>query len=109
MLGVVDAGQVDGVLVASLDSFSPDLITQEIAMWDLRRRGATVVTADADEIDALASPSTDPSRDLVREMLSRLDSYRSKLGKMAPPFAVEALAPEITIELVDPKLSSSGA
>jgi len=109
MLGVIDSGQVDGVAVNSLAAFSADLMSQEIMIWDLRRRGAVVVTADESEVDALANPSSDPSRRFVREVLSRLDAYRDDLGHLAPPAAVDLPSPEITIELIDPRRTSSGA
>ena len=108
MLGVIAAGQVDGVAVSSLDAISADMISQEIAIWDLRRRGAAVVTADQTELDALATPSSDPGRTLVREMLSRLGAYNDSLGQPGPPVPVDAPPSEITIELV-PRHSSSGA
>ena len=43
MLDLVDGGRVDAVLVSSLASLSPDLITQEAMVWDLRNRGVAVV------------------------------------------------------------------
>ena len=103
LLGVIDAGQVDGVVVSSLSALSPDLITQEVAIWDLKSRGAVVLSADPGDVAALADPSEDRSRIVIREVLSRVSSYRDTLGPAAPPLAVEPMAPEAVIELLPPK------
>lgn len=107
LLGVVDAGQVDGVLVASLSALSADLMMQEIMLWDLRARGVAVLSAAPEEVGALADPPEDRSRMLVREMLARLDEYRSSLGRTVQPVAVEAPPGDVTIELVPAKRRKS--
>lgn len=110
LLGVIDAGQVDGVVVSSLSAFSADMMSQEIAIWDLRRRGVAVVSAEPTEVADLAQPPEDRSRLLVREVLARMDSYRSSLGRLAPPVAVDAPPPDVTIELVTaPRRKTSGS
>ena len=110
LLGVVDAGQVDGVVVSSLSALSADMMSQEIAIWDLRRRGVVVVSAEPAEVAELAQPPEDRSRLLVREVLARMDSYQSSLGKLVPPVAVDQPPQDVTIELITPprrKKSSS--
>jgi hypothetical protein len=107
LLGVVEAGEVDGVVVSSLTALSPDKISQEIAIWDLRRRGVTVLSADPEDVDALSKPSADRSRLMVQEVLARVDGYRDQLGRQAPPVAVEPLAPEVVIELLPPSKRAS--
>lgn len=102
LLGVIDAGQVDGVVVSSLQALSADMISQEVMIWDLRRRGAVVVSASEDDVGALSQPSADRSRALVREVLARVDTYRESLGRPAPPVAVQAPPPDVIIELLPP-------
>jgi hypothetical protein len=73
LLGVVAAGAVDGVLVPGLGTFSADETVQEIAVWDLRRRGVQVLSTRAEDgplLDDEASP--DPGRDAIRRVLDRL-------------------------------------
>jgi len=100
LLGVVDAGQVDGVVVSSLSALSADMMSQEIAIWDLRRRGVVVVSADPAEVADLAHPPEDRSRLLVREVMARMDSYRLSLDQLAPPVAVDHPPPDVTVELI---------
>ena len=107
LLGVVDAGQVDGVVVSSLSALSADMMMQEIMLWDIRGRGVAVLSADPGEVGALAHPPTDRSRTMMREILARLDDYRTSLGRTAPPVAVEAPPSDVTIELVPAKRKKS--
>ena len=69
MLDLVDGDRVDAVLVSSLAALSPDLITQEALVWDLRNRGVAVVSGDPADAAALTLP--DPARRLVRDVLER--------------------------------------
>jgi hypothetical protein len=107
LLGVVDAGQVEGVVVASLRALSADMMMQEIMLWDLRGRGVAVLSADAAEVGALAQPPEDRSRMMMREILARLDEFRKDLGRTAPPVAVEEPPSDVTIELVPAKRKKS--
>ncbi|MDH3193528.1 MAG: recombinase family protein, partial [Acidimicrobiia bacterium] len=45
MMGVIGTGEADAVLVPSLDALSPDKVTQEIMLWDLRARNIAVLSA----------------------------------------------------------------
>lgn len=107
LLGVVDAGQADGVVVSSLSALSADMMMQEIILWDLRGRGVVVLSAEPGEVGALADPPDDRSRMMMREVLIRLDGYRASLGRTAPPVAVETPPGEITIELVPARRKKS--
>jgi DNA invertase Pin-like site-specific DNA recombinase len=73
LLGIVAGKGVDGVVVPSLDSFSPDLMTQEIIVWDLRRRGVTVLSIDERDHQLLMTPTKE--RLLLRDVLARLEDY----------------------------------
>jgi hypothetical protein len=107
LLGVLDAGQADGVIISSLRALSADMISQEIAIWDLRRRGAVVISADPDDVEALSEPSADRSRTLVREVLARVDAYQHTLGGGTSPVPVEPPSPEVVIELLPPPQRAS--
>ena len=67
MLDLVDGDRVDAVLVSSLAALSPDLITQEALVWDLRNRGVAVVSGDPADAAALTLPR--PARPPVRDVL----------------------------------------
>lgn len=73
LLGIVAGQGVDGVVVASLQSLSPDLMTQEIIVWDLRRRGVSVLSTEDSDQQLLLTPSKE--RQLMRDVLARLQEY----------------------------------
>jgi hypothetical protein len=92
LLGVVAAGAVDAVLVPGLETVSADETVQEIAVWDLRRRGVQVLstkTEDEAVLDGERAP--DPQRDAVRRVLDRLAQPELPLG---PAPADRLLAPD---------------
>jgi hypothetical protein len=73
LLGVVAAGAVEAVLLPGLDTLSADETVQEIAVWDLRRRGVNVLSTrpeDGPLLDEAGSP--EPGREAVRRVLDRL-------------------------------------
>ncbi|MCB1246184.1 MAG: recombinase family protein [Acidimicrobiia bacterium] len=80
LLEVVRAGRVDAVVVGSLTALSPDLVTQEIMITDLRRAGATVVATDDHDVTALIGGDGDHVRMVVRDVLTRVLEYRSAFG-----------------------------
>lgn len=73
LLGIVAGQGADGVVVPSLEALSPDLMTQEIIIWDLRRRGVTVLSIDDADQQMLLNPSKE--RQLMRDVLARLQDY----------------------------------
>lgn len=73
MLGILVSEGADGVVVPDLDTLSPDLMTQEVMLWDLARRGVPVMTADAADHRELLSPGKE--RLLIRDVLARIDRY----------------------------------
>lgn len=100
LLGIVDAGQVDGVLVSSLTAFSPDALIQEIIIWDLRRRGVVVLSAEGSDVPALADPPHNRTRIFVRDVLARVGDYFSDLGEAPRPLSVEPGEPDVVVELI---------
>ncbi|MBT8201693.1 MAG: recombinase family protein [Acidimicrobiia bacterium] len=73
LLGIVALDGADGVVVPSLRSLSPDLMTQEIMIWDLRRRGVAVMSIDERDHELLLTPTKE--RLLMRDVLARLEEY----------------------------------
>lgn len=77
LIGIVDSGQVDAVIVADLETLSSDLVIQEILLWDLRSRGVRVLSADSGDIVALSDPPQDATRMLLRDVLHRVAEHQS--------------------------------
>jgi DNA invertase Pin-like site-specific DNA recombinase len=73
LLGIIAGKGADGVVVPGLTALSPDLMTQEIIIWDLRRRGVTVMSIDESDQALLMSPTKE--RLLMRDVLARLEDY----------------------------------
>lgn len=113
LLELVSTGRAEAVVVASLVSLSPDRIVREVLAWDLGRRGAVVLTADADE--ALARTDPEPVATLIRDVLARVEEYEPLLltGAAVPiaaePDGREAEAGEVIIELVPAEGSDRAA
>ena len=90
MLGILASDQVDGVLIASLASLSPDKINQEILLWDLRTRKAAVLSADSTDVAEMTDPPADGSRRLVRDILSRIGEHFVYLDQaLSTPMPIE--------------------
>ncbi len=105
LVGIVTAGQVDAVVVASLAAFSLDKIIQEIILWELRSRGVSVLSATPEDLDELRDPPEDRARLLVRDVLARVvDHMRVSTGTGWSPTAVtlEEEPTEAVIELIAP-------
>lgn len=79
LLGVLAAGQAEAVLLPGLSTLSADVIVQEIMLWDLRARGARVLSTDPADADFLSPAPAEPSRQLVRDVLARVADYRESL------------------------------
>ncbi|MBT8207138.1 MAG: recombinase family protein, partial [Acidimicrobiia bacterium] len=77
LVGIIDSGQVDAVIVADLNSFATDLVVQEIVLWDLRARGVSVLSANTDDVAALSDPPGDHTRLLLRDVLVRVAEHQS--------------------------------
>lgn len=95
LLGVIASGSVDAVLLPGAEALSSDQMVQEIALWDLRRRGVTVLSTRSDD-DALldAERRHDPRRAVVREVLDRLAAHPIRLDD-AP--VEEVLSPDADV------------
>jgi len=80
MVGIVAAGQADGVILPDLSALSADKVTQEVIIWDLRRRDVAVLSADDDESEQLADPPRDQLRLIVRDVLAKASRHEDSLA-----------------------------
>ena len=99
LLGIVTGRGADGVVVPRLEALSPNLMTQEIMIWDLRRRGVAVLSIDEADHRVLMAPTKE--RLLMRDVLARLEDY----FEWAYPVAAEEeegedLDDEVIVELI---------
>lgn len=88
LLGILAAGEVDAVVVPTLDTLASDKVTQEISIWDLRRRGVTVLSTSAADIELLADPPPDQLRLIVRDVMIKYGRYLDTTAD--PPDSTEA-------------------
>jgi hypothetical protein len=80
LVGIIRSGNADAVLLPGVDTLSADLVIQEIMLWDLRARGARVLSTDAADVEVLGPAPTDPTRRFVRDVLARVAEYREVLA-----------------------------
>lgn len=80
LLDIARSQGADAVVVASLSALSPDKMTQEIMIQDLRRAGTTVIATDEADTAALQGGESDHARMLVRDVLARIAEYREAFG-----------------------------
>lgn len=80
LLDIVRSNGADAVVVANLAALSPDKMTQEIMIQDVRSGGATVIATDEGDIEALRAGEDDHARMVVRDVLARFAEYRSAFG-----------------------------
>jgi DNA invertase Pin-like site-specific DNA recombinase len=111
LLTQLEPGMV--VVVARLDRLARDLMTQEILLRDIRRRGADVVSCSQAEADYLTDDPNDPTRKLIRQVLGAVSEFeralirlrlsRGRAAKAAqggfaygsPPFGYRAVSGEL--------------
>lgn len=80
LLDIIRAGNADAVVVANLDALSPDKITQEIMISDIRRTGATLIATGEADLEILRSGAEDHTRMVVRDIVERVSEYRDAFG-----------------------------
>lgn len=91
LLGVIASGHPEGVLLPGLATLSSDLVVQEIMLWDLRSRGARVLSTEAADVDALSAAPADANRQFVRHVLARVAEH----GALAAANPAAAPAPPV--------------
>lgn len=108
IVGIVSAGQVDAVVVPSLKTLSPDKVSQEVIMWDLRAHGITVLSAEPTDIPHLSDPPADNVRLLTRDVLAkaaRFDEILTMPATVEPEPDVVRIdeATAVVVELIPPE------
>jgi hypothetical protein len=94
MIGVIATGEAEAVLVPSLDALSPDKVTQEIMLWDLRARNIAVLSAAETDLELLSDPPPDSLRILIRDVLAKVVDHVGMVGAGAIPLS-EPKAPSL--------------
>ena len=87
MIGVIGTGEAEAVLVPSLDALSPDKVSQEIMLWDLRARNIAVLSTTKADLDLLADPPPDSLRILIRDVLAKVVDHVGMVGAGAIPLS----------------------
>ena len=82
LLRVIASGQVDAVVVPSLQALSADTMTQEIMLADLRSRGVQIVSSTDEDLAHLYEATPQASRSLLRDFLAKQDHYQSRFGRL---------------------------
>ena len=77
---LVNAGAVDGILVADLARFAGKLTMQEAALALVWRAGGKVFTTATGEV--LCEGSDDPSRNLIRQMVGAMIDYENGMATL---------------------------
>lgn len=75
-------GEGDVLIVARLDRLARDLVTQELLLADIRRRGADLVSCADGEQTYLADTPDDPSRKMIRQVLGAVAEYEREMVKL---------------------------
>ncbi len=109
LLGIIGAGQVDAVIVATLEALAADKIVQEVMLWDVRSRGVTVLSAAEADIADLKDPPADRTRLLIRDVLARVTEYEMAARLDRPPMIIVEEAPaDVVVELLPSEDPGSG-
>lgn len=80
LLELVRTGSADAVVIARLDSLSPDKMLQEIMLVDIRRGGATVISTDETDLETLRNGNDDHTRLVVRAVVAKVAEYHEAFG-----------------------------
>jgi len=102
LLGIIRSGNAEAVLLPGVETLSADLVIQEIMLWDLRARGARVLSTDAADTDVLGPEPANATRRFVRDVLSRVAEYREALAAPPSPLSPEPGAADerVIVQLV---------
>lgn len=88
LLGVVAAGAVEAVLLPGLNALSEDESVQELALWDLRRRGVQVLSTREEDAVLLGQSTDNPRRDAMRSVLEHLSEPSLPIAQAPSDFDV---------------------
>jgi hypothetical protein len=90
MIGIMERDEADAVLVSELETFSPDKVAQEVAIYEIRRRGGRVISSVDDELDLLDPMPDDRIRTIVRDVLDKAARLQDVLGPDDDPDTEDA-------------------
>lgn len=104
LLGVLASGHAEAVLLPGVATLSSDLIVQEIMLWDLRSRGAQVLSTDPADLNALAATPPDADRQFVRHVLARVAEHGALAAATpaGPPAVIPPGEDGVVVSLVSP-------
>jgi hypothetical protein len=98
LLNLLDSGTAEGVLLPGLATLSADLVLQEIMLWDLRSRGAQIISTDPTDLGVLGAESPDPTRLFVRDTLARVAEHAATVA--APPLRLVSQQEGVVVHLI---------
>ena len=75
----IKTGEADGMVVYRLDRLARDLIIQETLLAEVKRLGGEVFSTSAAEAGYLTDDPDDPSRKLIRQVLSAVAEYERSM------------------------------
>lgn len=109
LLGIVDTGEVEAVVLPDLTTLSADKVAQEIMLWDLQSRGVAVLSTTPADLPLLTNPPAEQIRIIVRDVLAKVAIHEELLGGDGPPATVvdlsdgtEAADSDVIVELIPP-------
>lgn len=108
MIGIIGTGEAQAVLLPFLDALSPDKVTQEIMLWDLRSRGVAVLSASEADLAQLKDPPEDSLRILVRDVLAKVGTHVEMVGGAALAVTTEPQPQLPAIERIEPDYEDEG-
>ncbi len=89
LLDLLDSHDAEAVLLPGLVTLSSDVVLQEIMLWDLRSRRAQVISTDPEDLPALETRPSDPTRLFIRDTLARVAEHMDTVAnpplRLAPP------------------------
>jgi hypothetical protein len=80
LLDIVRSGGADAVVVADLKALSPDKISQEIMIADIRRAGVFLIATTEADLALLRDGAEDHTRIVVRDIVDRVGEYKEAFG-----------------------------
>lgn len=80
VLALLDGGAADTVVVASIGVLGSDPADQEVALWEMRRRGGTVRSTDPADQALLDGEDSTGERKAMRRLLETAEATRQSLN-----------------------------
>lgn len=100
MLDIARSGSADALVVADLSVLSPDKVTQEIMLDYVRSLGLTVVSTHEDDHAELRDAPDDHTRLVVRDVISKTESFRREFVEAHADEAPGAPSADVIVQLM---------